>query len=681
MNRLVGFLTDLELKLFQFKSFGDNLTFIYTEKLDVYVRIDFLKMELVMITSPAELWKCLCSKAGLELKLGKGKPGRDADIEDALRLALNIPDNALSLEAWLRNDAALPNPTVSTETFLIEVLKSQSGFARMMQDILDLLIEANALQASNQLSVEFKFDEVNDPIKATLGEFRETVQRTQSVLEKRPKLPKSEVMWSLSGTLRKFIPNYLSSRPPENFPAVSPIKKTGHQNVDTQLRAITELVSAFRELWLKYGDTRRQVGQAGCSELLSDETRSQLIAATDFWDIGVLEGARVLSTQINSEELTPADVFNMLNTELSKIEWSHIWIENTFKELLDILNLPAWRRRHELYSVWVGTRMLAVIRSVVSDVRFHLVDNVLSFAFGGSRLATFNWNNKQYDVWAELRSALVGQSSKRKKGIQPDFRVLQVDISKSSGLQTTYVLECKHYLNASKQNFIQAAADYARSCPQAIVHLVNHGPADENTLRENLSPELQARTKFIGDATPLKELSEKVVSESIRNALFPGVSPESDLAETQPVQTLSNDLEAIGQGFVGYIQLEWDDTLDDMDLSLQMISSSGQVINTVDFRNRGAVDASPFSCFDCDVRTGPGKERIDISRWLFSRYKVIATNYSRTGMMTSESLRCQIVIGAERMQLHFPSKLSETSIEWHIAELVVCNGIPTVKVL
>lgn len=634
-----------------------------------------------MITSPAELWKCLCSEAGLELKLGRGKPGRDADIEDALRLALRIPDNAPSLEAWLLADAALSNPTVSTETFLVEVLKSQSGFAQMMQDILDLLIDANALQASNQLSVEFKFDAVNDPIMATLEQFRETVQRTRSVLEKRPKLPKRDVMWSLSATLRKYIPNYLSSRPSADFPVVDPINETGNQNVDLQLRTITELVSAFRKLWLQYGDTRRRVGDAAHTEFVTDELRGQLNAATDFWDIGVLEGAREVSAQINSGQQNPAVVFNALNTELSKIEWSHIWIENTFKELLDILNLPVWHRRHELYSVWVGTRMLAVVRSVVPDVRFHLVDNVLSFAFGGSRLATFNWNNKQYDIWAELRSALVGQSSKRKKGIQPDFRVLQVDIAKSSGLQTTYVLECKHYLNASKQNFILAAADYARSCPQAIVHLVNHGPADENTLRENLSPELQARTKFIGDATPLKERSEKVVSESIRNALFPGVYPASDLAETQPVQTLSNDLEAIGQGPVGYIQLEWDDTLDDMDLSLQMISSSGQVINTVDFRNRGAVDASPFSCFDCDVRTGPGKERIDISRWLFSRYKVIATNYSRTGMMTSESLRCQIVIGAERMQLHFPSKLSGTSVEWHIAELVVCNGIPTVKAL
>lgn len=641
----------------------------------------FAHGELNMITSPAELWKCLCSNAGLELKLSKGKPGRDADIEDALRIALNVSDNALSLEAWLIDDALSPNPTVSTEMLLVEVLKSQSGFAQMMQDILDVLIDVNAVQTSNQLSVEFKFDEVNDPIKATLEQFRKTVLRTKNVLEKRPKLPNRDLMWSLSGILRKYIPNYLSRRPSDGFPALEPIKKTGHPNVDLQLATIVELVLAVRALWRTYGETRSQLIETAIEQSLEGELFSQCVAATDFWDIGVLEGVKELSAQINAGQQDPEEIFAILNTELSKIEWSHNWVARTFEDLLDILNLPAWKRRHELYSVWVGTRMLAVIRSKVPDMRFHLVDDVLSFAFGGSRLATFNWNNKQYDVWAELRSALMGVSSKRKKGIQPDFRILQVDISKSSALQTIYVLECKHYLRENKQNFIRAATDYARSCPQANVHLVNHGPADEHTLSENLSLELQARTKFIGDATPIRELSEKVVSNAIRSVLFPEVYPAPTSVEEEPVQTLVDFLNALDPISVGYIQLEWDDTLADIDLSLQMLSSNGQVIDKVDFRNVGMLYHSPHVRFDRDVRSGPGQERIDISWWSFNQYRVIATNYSGTGLMTFESIRCKITIGAEEMLLNFPSTLSGTSHEWHIAELVVCDGIPTIKAL
>lgn len=641
--------------------------------------------ELNMITSPAELWKCLCSNAGLELKLSKGKLGRDADIEQALRVALNVPDNALSLEAWLIDDALSPNPTVSTETLLIEVLKSQGGFAQMMQDILGLLIDANAVQASNQLSIEFKFDEVNDPIKATLDQFRETVKRTKSIFEKRPKLPSSTHMWSLEGVLRKYRQDEYSNnqRQTDDFPAIAPVYKTGNINVDIQLDTIVNLVFSTIELWRQYGETPSLLKHNlyKNTNSFTSELFSRLNAFSDYWDISVLESVKELSEQISSGQQNADEVFNTLNTVLNKIEWSHSWVEHTFEELLDILNLPAWKRRHELYSVWVGTRMLAVIRSVVPDMRFHLVDDVLSFAFGGSRLATFNWNNKQYDVWAELRSALMGVSSKRKKGIQPDFRILQVDISKSSALQTTYVLECKHYLRENKHNFIRAATDYARSCPQANVHLVNHGPADEHTLSENLSPELQARTRFIGDATPIRELLEKVVSNAIRHVLFPEVIPAPTSVEDKPVQTLIDSLDAIILDYAGYIQLEWDDTLADMDLSLQMISSSGQVVDTVDFRNKGALDITPFALFDSDVRSGPGKERIDISRWSFNRYRVKATNYSGSGLMTFDSLRCHITIGAEQVLLNFPSRLSGTSHEWLIAELVVCNGIPTIKVL
>lgn len=61
---------------------------------------------MTTITSPLELWRRLCSSAGLELRLKRGRPGRDADVEVSLRLALGVPATARSLEAWLARDAA-----------------------------------------------------------------------------------------------------------------------------------------------------------------------------------------------------------------------------------------------------------------------------------------------------------------------------------------------------------------------------------------------------------------------------------------------------------------------------------------------------------------------------------------------------------------------------------------------
>lgn len=60
--------------------------------------------------------------------------------------------------------------------------KGQGGFAQMMKDFLDELITAQARQSSHPLSVKFEFDDVTDPIKTLLEEFREAVHRTLHVL-------------------------------------------------------------------------------------------------------------------------------------------------------------------------------------------------------------------------------------------------------------------------------------------------------------------------------------------------------------------------------------------------------------------------------------------------------------------------------------------------------------------
>ena len=632
---------------------------------------------MMHIASAADLWKSLCESAGLELRLKGGGPGRDTDVEDAVRQALKVPANSPSLAVWLVADAASSSPQVSTEQLLVVVLKSQVGFASMMQDILNVLILAETREATHQLSVEFKFDKVNDPIKATLEQFGETIQRTQRILERRPKLPNSNVMWSLSSTLRESLigfPEHLSA----DFPPIPAITATGHVEIDARLELLTRLVSAFRELWLRHGQTRDQV--VAVAQILSDssivaerELSGQLYPTSDFWDIGMIAGMQDLASQVASGPMAEGTVLQTLDDALRNIEWGDVWVEHTFQELLDLLNLPVWRRRHELYSVWVGTRMLSVIKYAVPDMRFHTVDGTLSFEFGGSRLASFNWDNKQFDVWAELRSALVGKSSKRKKGIQPDFRVLKVNLLQSAGAQTVYVLECKHYLNASKSNFTQAATDYARSCPNAVVHIVNHGPADDSILTAALANELQPRAKFLGGTTPKQETETGALSAEIRKTLFPGL-PKTVVSTV----ALMSDNTAMALGIVCSVQLVWDASLKDMDLALRVISPDGSVIKSIDFRNHGALDALPYARFEEDVREGPGSECIDISRWYFSRYELLATNYSGSGQMTPQALHCSINTAKETTVLHYPATLPATGDEWKIAELHVSDGVATV---
>lgn len=635
---------------------------------------------MTIIVSPVDLWRSLCKGAGLELRLPGGRPGRDADVEESLRLALKVPDTVRSLETWLASDARKPHPTVSIEQLLIDVLKSQGGFSQMMQDILDVLITAEARQASHQLSVEFKFDKVSDPIKATLEQFREAANRTQRVLEKRPKLPNNNLMWPIWHALRGFSSEHLVERL-DDFPTGTAVPSTGHADLDLQLTRLGRLVADYVALWKRYGATRRQVGDAAHAlpdgDVNRQELSGQLVAATDHWDVGVLSGAMGISRQVVSGRLAPAEALEKLTAALSDIEWVDVWVEHTIQELLDVLNLPAWRRRHELYSVWVGTRMLRVVERVTPDICFHPVDGVLSFEFGGSRLATFNWGGEQFDIWAELRSALVGRSSKRKKGIQPDFRVVRADLSHAANAQTTYVLECKHYLNASTLNFTQAAADYARSCPNAVVHVVNHGPVNEPTLSAALPSELQPRVRFIGSATPLQEVATRALSGAIRDALFPG-HPLPAPRPSAPEPVVGKRAPSIAPGCLGYALLEWDDSLDDMDLALQVIGPDGQATQTIDFRHKGALHTAPFAHFVEDIRQGPGMERIDISAWHFSRYELVATNFSKSGRLVPQALHCKIVTKTGLTQLHCPAGLAAECYEWRIAELCVSSGIVTI---
>jgi hypothetical protein len=405
--------------------------------------------------------------------------------------------------------------------------------------------------------------------------------------------------------------------------------------------------------------------------------RGQLIAATDFWDMGVLASAQEISRQVKSGQLAAGDAIETLNEALKNIEWGSVWVEHTVQELLDLLALPAWRRRHELYSVWVGTRMLEVVSRAVPDMHFHPVNGVLSFDFGGSRLASFNWNNKQFDIWAELRSSLVGSSVKRKKGIQPDFRVQQTTLSKSVGEQTVYVLECKHYLHASTSNFVQAASDYARSCPNATVHVVNHGPVDVRALAAGLPVELQAKTKFFSSATPQQEAENGSLRQAIQSALLPGLpltAPDPELA----VPTMRGETSTLAPSLVGRVHLEWDGSLKDMDLALRIVGPDGQVTQSIDFRSTGRLDAPPFAQFYRDVREGPGEEHIDVSAWHFDHYELIATNYSQTGRLTPVALQCRIFTEQGLTVVCCPEALAMKTHEWKIADLHVTGGVATI---
>ena len=629
-----------------------------------------------VLKSPLQMWRQLQMDAGLELRRKGGIPGRDADIEEALRAALDIPTAAASLDVWLADDAASSTPRVTIEDLLVAVLTSQRGYSAMMGDILDLLVIAKARRDDHVLSVQFRFDEVSDPIRFTLEAFRQEIARAGRVLVSRFELPPAAYLWDLRGKLHAIVPNLPHDRPAGFLPVCDP-PITGDQFLDESLNAITELVSEFRAWCAAFGASRTEVfsavsrNQSGTPDPLQDALVMRAGAATDFWDVTTLNSVHEIAKQIIGGALNADNVLSKLAPLLGAMVSKQHWITRTYTELLDLLNLPAWRRRHELYSVWAGSVLLRTAVAEADNIHFHVVDGVLSFAFGGSRLATYDRGGEQFDIWAELRSALVGQSKKRKRGIQPDFRVLRASIGSSANAATRLVLECKHYLTASTSNFTQAAADYARSCPTAFILVVNNGPANPAALLESVDKPLQDRIGFIGDATANVERISAPLGSAIQQVLFPKqMQPQTSPASTGGPSTVSSSVRP--SDMVATIRLRWDDSLEDIDLALEIFDSNGQA-KRIDFSMLGDLAYLPFARLEKDVRRGPGEERIDISAWHFNRYALVATNYSKTGRLGPENLACTITIGSEATVLNCPILGSAT--EWRIAIIDVVSGV------
>ena len=500
-------------------------------------------MRMNTIQSAVELWQSLQSDASLELKRSADTPGRDIDVELSVKKAIKdefeIEIGESSLEEWLGSDGG--RTTMSVERLLVAVLQSQKDYAFMMKDLLELLVLANARRDRHTLGIEFKFEGVEDPIRYTLEHFRETVRRAQATLSTRYKVPSVDKLWDLCTVLRNATNSPWNLARTVGFPAVASPQKTGHAKLDQVLSEITQIAREYRELCRSVGNTREEV-YAKAKDFLGnapgqDQHVAALLAATpDFPDVSLLTSIENIGDGARGDVHYAAEIASRIDTTLASMPRSRDWVKTAYTELVEQLKLPIWRKRHELFSVWVGSVLLRTARANNESFQFLSADGVLSFAFGGSRLGTYTCDDTQFDIWAELRSPLVGTSAKRTEGIQPDFRVICPSLAAAVGEQTRFVLECKHYLVPSVKNFSDAAQDYAQSCPNAKVMLVNHGPINETATQAPVDPSLQNRIEFLGSITAASEDESNRLSATIALALFPSTANgvPSSMAESLP---------------------------------------------------------------------------------------------------------------------------------------------------
>lgn len=613
------------------------------------------------LTSAAAVWAALVGRAGIEERL-KDRVGRDYELADAVRDALaerlQVPLHGRALTEVL----ASGSPEVSVELLLRCTLTAIQPFAAMMREVLQTLVRADAGASGDALQIRFDFSPPSDSLTQTLAQFRHAVQLTRRALgQVEIQVPPADLVWAISQQLLDVVPDGWrqdEGKWGSTEPAV-PSPPSGFPPLDALLSAVVDMVNAIRR-WLldidASGDRdriRRTLEQAAMLQPGAPaEARLQLgRACHDVADQAVLAAAGAVVRAVQQRRVDPAAIVQRLQPLVAQIPRQQRWIDETYRLLLDVLNLPVWSKRSELYAVWIGCRLLAAIDSgdPALQLQLHAPDGILSFAFGGAKLASYNQGSKRHDLWTELRTPLEhGSNFKvRSEGIQPDYRVVDADAwNQNDG--SVLVLECKHYLDPKPANFVSAADDYARNCRHARVLLANHGRLDETDLLSRTPVSSRARVRYLGNVQATGHDAQVATLESeIHAALF-------DKAALPAASVLAASIE-----------ISWQLPLGDIDLILVHVDPGGRR-SDVGFRSPGSATAAPFAHLLADVRQGPGAETIEIYRWLPGSYEIWVSDYSRSGLMARGVIECTIQLGRNRVKVHYPGP-ADGSNHWLVA--------------
>ena len=178
-----------------------------------------------------------------------------------------------------------------------------------------------------------------------------------------------------------------------------------------------------------------------------------------------------------------------------------------------VLSLPIWKKRYELYSVWVATEMIRALDG--HDVRLHHDNGRIEFAFRETVVATILSSPGPFRLISERRSPLADpQGLGRSANVQPDHGLWR---SAAGGDICELVAEVKHYKHSAKTKFVDVFEDYARALPEAQIYLVNHGPTGNAVY--DVSRGVRKRCHAIASLTPSNLDARKEFSDAIRKCV------------------------------------------------------------------------------------------------------------------------------------------------------------------
>lgn len=587
------------------------------------------------IGTASALWANLVERAGLTGKRGTRQGSYDRELFDQLQHQL-FPGSKATLES------SLAASNLSAEELLRAFLASLRPFAEMKVDILRMLNAAGAQHSGDSLPIRFNFDPENKPLDLLLKEFARQLERfTEVTVDVTWRLPTYTELWKIprngDGTVTGIHAPYPSTIPSgmrawldlyREKGTLSPLPtewRTGRDDVDDRLSRVSNVVNRTLQAFRKYAPDHEGLRRSA----LDDEWRTVLdesgftvfqlwIIESDYWPGAV---ARWLVDRREDVLAKNEDALQRMILEIDEIlpatdETDKV--RNLVRQLEEILDLPIWKYRHEVYAVWLGAQIYRSLSESEWSFDFHTIDGQLEFAFRRVHLATLKHARHPDELawWTELGTDHDNlPSGHRSRGIQPDYRIR----TSSGGIRDLLVIEAKQHLRSSTQEFVAALADYAHACPKAVVVLVNYGPVSAKVLAVQDSSN-RGRCFAFAHCSPDKTGN---VSD-FRSVLAHGILAALD---GKPEQAMP----------AGEVRLIWGDIPQDLDLHLKWY---GDRVEHVFYEAPDQECATLLS----DVRAGRGPEIAYLKR-RDGEFLVEVRQYSSDGNLAASGALVEIQLG------------------------------------
>lgn len=588
---------------------------------------------MTRIRTGCGLWSQLVDRAGLDLRR------YDVAVASELRSALSLPLTG-------RLTDRIREHKVGTEALLAGFLTALQPFTQMYSDILNLIEAIGLAEGKENLLVEFDFETAARNFKLDLENFRKQVARWQnSVRPMSFDRWNTDRLWRLVNALgdfdrdyrndpriRDWVARYEAGYWPENELKAP---TTGEDELGELLRRVWAVRNALIEGARLAGPRRADLNKyhfGATTELIisdegvqsSDEAFDILrVVHSDLWAEAVTLAAYARADEARADASTKYKLIERLRKVLDNPPAERRDVESTIREIEDLLSLPIWKQRYELYSIWVLTRIVDALGGA-AKFRFTLDGDVFHVPFAPRRLAVLEDTEPSVSVWGEVRYPLANPRGKgRKSGMQPDF-TLTADVN-DPPREAFALIECKQYLKAKQRTFGDVLTDYATGQPKAQVVLVNYGPAKQS-IGNYVPITLRPQTKIIGDMRPLQDASVEDFRSYLQGLLlrYGSLKVGSQTSQAKPSFTANSN--GRHSQNIGTVELRWQEVPADLDL-YAFLPKDG-VDLPISFSQLGTLDAHPWAQLDQDVRHGFGPEIITLRRAIPGIYRFAVKAHS-----------------------------------------------------